>query len=264
MSVKDTILIVDDQPSIRICMKQLLDRAGYQVLTANDGDEALALLQSQPVDLIIADIIMPHMDGYQLHERVIENPAWVAIPFVFLTACRLDVDIRRGKASGADGYLVKPVGGEDLISTVRGRLRRARQLTDTLAESAPPLRKEATVLTAGRLRIEVDQYRAWLDERPLELSTSEFRLLQCLAQRVNKVVSLEDLVQSTHGLECDHDEASSLLRPMVRSLRRKMGYQAGNIGCIQSVRGVGYRLVPSVDSPPDPTRRLPGKQIAWS
>jgi DNA-binding response OmpR family regulator len=263
VTVQDTILIVDDHPDMRACLKRLLGRAGYQVLAAGGGAEALALLESHAVDLILADIMMPHMDGYELHERVVENPAWVAIPFVFLTARGLDVDVRHGKTLGVDGYLVKPVGGDDLISTIRGRLRRARQLSATLVDGAPRPVAEPSALTVGHLRIERDQYRAWLEGKPLDLSTSEFRLLQCLAQQANKVVSLEDLVQFTHGLETGHDEASSLLRPMIRSLRRKMGYQAGDMGCIESVRGVGYRLVPAVGSPPDATTRMPRDQTTW-
>jgi CheY-like chemotaxis protein len=103
-----SILIVDDQLTLRDNVKQLLEETGYRALTASDGVEALAVLQSQPVDLILADIAMPRMNGYQLYERARENPQWVKIPFIFLTARTLDSDIRYGKQLGVDDYLVKP------------------------------------------------------------------------------------------------------------------------------------------------------------
>jgi DNA-binding response OmpR family regulator len=100
-------------------------------------------------------------------------------------------------------------------------------------------------LDLGWLRIELGQYRVWLHDEPLSLSNTEFRLLETLVVHADRVVSLSDLVQVTHGLDATHTEASGLLRPMVRSLRRKMGHEAGDLGCIESVRGVGYRLVSS-------------------
>ena len=118
-----TILVVDDQPDLLENISLTLESAGHQVLTAGDGVEALAVLQSQPVDLILADIAMPRMNGYQLYERVRENVQWVAIPFLFLTARAMDSDIRYGKELGSDDYLIKPIQPEDLLAAVQGRLR---------------------------------------------------------------------------------------------------------------------------------------------
>ena len=124
METVASILVVDDQLDILDNIGLALEAEGYRVLTATDGVEALDVLQSQPVDLILADIAMPRMNGYQLCERVWKNPQWVAIPFVFLTARALDSDIRYGKALGVDDYLTKPIQPEDLLAAVRGRLRR--------------------------------------------------------------------------------------------------------------------------------------------
>ena len=235
-----SILIVDDQVTLRDNVKQLLEETGYRALTASDGVEALAVLQSQPVDLILADIAMPRMNGYQLYERARENPQWVKIPFIFLTARMLDSDIRYGKQLGVDDYLVKPFQLEDLLATIEGRLRRAQQLAVHSESSQPP---EQRVLTVGRLTIDPAQHRVWLNGQPVHLSAKEFTLLEYLAQRAGKLVSPRELIQVTHELDTNDKEAGTLLRPLVRSLRRKLGYRAGEMGCIETVRGLGYQLI---------------------
>jgi DNA-binding response OmpR family regulator len=247
MNAVASILLVDDDPIILRYITQILEQGNYRVLTARDGVEALDVLQSHQVDLILTDIMMPRVNGYQLHECVIQNPQWVSIPVVFLTARSLDSDIRYGKEMGVDDYLTKPIAPEDLLSAVRGRLRRARLLKNLFSKGTPVEKAEPESWVLGRLRIEPEQYRVWQDEKPIKLSLKEFKLLQCLAQQANKVVPLQELIKSTHGLSTDRADASTLIRPLVRSLRRKLGYQAGNMGCIESVRGVGYQLRPRVD-----------------
>jgi len=244
----ETILLVDDQPDLLTNINMTLKAAGYEVLTATDGQEALEILRSQPVSLILADIAMPGLNGYQLYERVRENPQWVMIPFLFLTARSLDSDIRYGKELGVDDYLTKPIEVEDLLAVVQGKLRRAQQLSagsrantfSTVSTSSG----EASYLIVGRLKINPGQHRAWLNEQPLKLSAREFKLLEYLAQQVDQVVPPTTLIQVTHDLRTDHIEAGALLRPLIRSLRRKLGYDVEEMGCIENVRGVGYRLVP--------------------
>jgi DNA-binding response OmpR family regulator len=245
------ILVVDDEENVGDCIGRMLEMAGYQVLVARDGVEALEVLESQPVALILADITMPRMNGYQLHECVVGDPRWVTIPFVFLTARSLDSDIRYGKELGVDDYVTKPFRREDLLGTVRGRLRRAQQLAEAHGFSTNSNRAASEVLALGDLHIDLGQHRVWLSGRQVRVSAREFRLLVCLARQQRKVVSLEGLVQVTHELDTDRAEAGSLLRPIVRSLRRKLGYPAGQMGCIENVRGVGYQLVPPHDHRPD-------------
>ena len=118
-----SILVVDDHVELLENIELTLEAAGYRVLTARDGMEALEVLRSQPVSLVLADIAMPCMNGYQLYDRIRANPQWVTIPFVFLTARALDSDVRYGKELGADDYLTKPMQPEDLLAAVQGRLR---------------------------------------------------------------------------------------------------------------------------------------------
>jgi DNA-binding response OmpR family regulator len=244
MDRKEVILVVDDEEPLREYISQCLDTDEYQVLIAKNGVEALDILHAQPVDLIVADIAMPRMNGYQLYEHVVENPKWVAIPFIFLTGRALDSDIRYAKELGVDDYLTKPFMPDDLLAAVRGKLLRMRRWRQFSARSAPPPAVSSPVLTLGDLWIDTDQYQVSLSGRAIKLSAREFRLLECLARRAREVVPLQDLIRATHALEVDPVEAGGLLRPLIRSLRRKLGYNAGNMGCIQSVRGVGYRLTP--------------------
>ena len=244
-----TILVADDQRELRAMLCLTLESAGFQVLRAGDGLEALAVLQAETVDLILADIAMPRMNGYQLYQRVRENPRWLVIPFIFLTARSLDSDIRYGKELGVDDYLTKPIEPEDLLAAVQGRLRRASQLAHLIAQPAAPTPTNQRSITVGRLRIDSGQHRAWLDDQLIDLSAREFMLLEYLARRADTMVSPQELIRVTHSLETDDVEAGSLLRPMIRSLRRKLGYAVGEMGCIENVRGVGYRLVAPVHRP---------------
>jgi DNA-binding response OmpR family regulator len=238
-----TILIVDDQQELRENLYELLTEEKFHVLGAGNGIEALEILQQYVVDLIIADVAMPHMNGYQLYEQVRANPHWVHIPFLFLSARTMNSDIRYGKELGVDDYLTKPYDRADLLAAVRGRLRRSDQLAHVsdLSRQSAPINPE---MILGRLRVSPSQHKAWMDYRPLDLSAREFKLLLHLAEHAEHVVKITDLIRVTHGYEADAEEASNLLRPFVRSLRRKLGYPVGEDGPIETVRGVGYRIVP--------------------
>lgn len=244
MKTKGSILVVDDEADLLDNISLALEAEGYQVLTASDGIEALAVLQTESVDLILADIAMPNMNGYQLYEQVRETPEWGTIPFIFLTARRLDSDIRYGKELGVEDYLTKPIHAVDLLAVVCGKLRRARQLAQLSVQLVQSSESELRALTLGRLQIDSDQHRVWLDEQLIQLSAREFVLLEYLARRVGKVVPPQELIMVTHDLDTDRVEAGTLLRPLIRSLRRKFGYAVGEAGCIENVRGVGYRLLP--------------------
>jgi len=119
-----SILVVDDHPGLVASIGLLLSSAGYCVLAAGDGVEALAVLRSHPVDFILSDIDMPRMNGYQLREHVRENLQWGIIPFIFMTGHATDCEIY-SKELGVDDILIKPIAPHDLLATVRGKLRRA-------------------------------------------------------------------------------------------------------------------------------------------
>ncbi|MDW8103299.1 MAG: response regulator transcription factor, partial [Anaerolineae bacterium] len=125
-----TILVVEDNIALLHGLKDLLEHEGYRVLTARDGVEALEVMQKSCPDLIIADIMMPNMDGYVFYEAVRSRPEWVPIPFIFLTARTNREDIIKGKAMGAEDYITKPFDVRELLAVVRSRLERAKAVQE--------------------------------------------------------------------------------------------------------------------------------------
>jgi DNA-binding response OmpR family regulator len=248
--MSEHILVVDDDPELLSVIKMFLETEGYLVYAAADGFEALKFLQTQLVDLILADIAMPGMNGYQLFERVRENPQWALIPFLFLTARAMDSDIRFGKELGVDDYLVKPMKTQDLRASVKGKLKRAAFLRDIVnqPEQRPPESKEPEIIWCGSLLIKPSQYQVWLDNEKIDLSPKEFSLLEQLAKCPRQAQTHQELVEVTHGFSTDAQDASQLLRPLIRTLRRKLGYEAGDMGCIENIRGVGYKFIPPIQS----------------
>lgn len=151
------ILFVDDEASLRIGVKSLFQLAGFQVLLAASGREALQQLETaSPLpDLIISDITMPYMNGFELFEAVRERPAWTDIPFVFLTASDQIEDLRRGYALGADDYVVKPFDGERLLLVIRSKLKRREEWLEHLRDQQRALdtaRRDLVMLVAHELR----------------------------------------------------------------------------------------------------------------
>jgi DNA-binding response OmpR family regulator len=249
---KATILVVDDQVDIRILSKRILEGNGYRVIMAEDGMIALNKLSEQNVDLIIADIAMPNLNGYQLFERVSNNTDWANVPFILLSARDLDSDVRYGKSLGVDDYITKPFDPADLLSSVRGRLLRAEQLADCM-ENTETFKtncvfenmKPSTIKTMEEPVISIDTRRQLIKKHGYEikLSAREFRLLLLLHDNQNRVVPVQELIGVTHGYSTTRKQASNLLRPLIRSIRRKLGYEVGENGCIRNVRGIGYQYI---------------------
>jgi DNA-binding NarL/FixJ family response regulator len=146
MTIPATILVVDDEPAMLMAVAEMLRAHEFQVLTAEDGLQALHVLSEQTPDLIITDILMPRMNGYQLFERVSANPGWLWIPFLFLSGRGDEADIRFGKELGVDDYLTKPVDPEDLLAAVLGRLKRFGLLESQRARASVPPTPEQEAL----------------------------------------------------------------------------------------------------------------------
>jgi len=145
MTISATILVVDDEPAMLQAVTEMLRAHEFHVLTAEDGLQALQVLGEQSPDLIITDIMMPRMNGYQLYERVSANPSWIWIPFLFLSGKSDEADLRFGKELGVDDYLTKPVDSQDLLAAVLGRLKRFGRLEGQLAKMPVPPAPEQDV-----------------------------------------------------------------------------------------------------------------------
>ena len=200
-------------------------------------------LEAEDIDLILADIAMPNMNGYQLYQKVRENPDWLFVPFIFLTARGLSTYIDYGRELGVDDYIIKPVRVMELFSAVKGKLRRARELKETLRNQISSPDEELEFINIGNLQLDLNQHKVWFDAQEIKLSAKEFLLLECLTKNPGSVLSPQELVKRTHDLATNTTEASTLLGPLLHSLRRKLGFDIGDTGFIENVRGVGYRLL---------------------
>jgi len=178
--VQPCILVVEDDLMLRDLLRVLLSRAGYTVSLARDGEEGLIRMQERRPDLIIADIMMPNMDGYTFYEAVRAQPDWVAIPFIFLTAKNTHEDMMRGKALGAEEYLVKPFSSEDLLIIVRARLKRADDVQQVIEEDAARLKARIVNILSHELRTPLTFINGYADLAVSDaenLSAQQFRML---------------------------------------------------------------------------------------
>ncbi|MCB0210205.1 MAG: response regulator transcription factor [Anaerolineae bacterium] len=237
MNQKASILLVDDEPDLLESIAMTLGSADFNVRKANNGQEALDALKAERFDLILADIAMPDINGYQLLDRVRENRQWASIPFIFLTARKLDSDIRYGKSLGVDDYLTKPITAEDLLAVVHGKLRRAKYF-----QSSPQQRVNFVVtkqnIEVGPLRMDIKRHQVLVHNQGVKLSAREFALLEFFARNPNEVFSTRQLITVTHQNLKDHNSnTDALVRSIIHTLRQKVG------DYIENVRGIGYRLV---------------------
>lgn len=150
METKATILIVDDELSERTAIEDLLTFHGFEVQSAGDGFEALDLMRQQTPDLILADIVMPEMNGYQFYNRVRGRLEWLWIPFIFLTGKDSAGDVRYGQELGADAYILKPFEPKDLLAAVLGKLKRFDQLSKTAGSTGPLIGNQRDMATLER------------------------------------------------------------------------------------------------------------------
>lgn len=247
------VLIVDDDPDILGFLKILLEQQGYEIFTAQDGCEALSLFETQHVDLILADVAMPRLNGYQLCRRVknATDPRLVLTPVILMSGRTLDSDIRYAKSMGADDYLTKPFDTEDLLAVVGGKLLTSERLQHLFKQQIGNLEIANLTINEYRVRLDYRQHRAWADNQEIDLTAREMFLLERLAHQPNEIVSLVELVKATHNLDTDYQEAGQLLRPLLRTLRRKLEYHLGEAQCIRNVRGRGYLLIADIQKPRD-------------
>lgn len=219
-----TILLVEDDPSIREITKLGLEDAGFAVHTAVDGEEALTRFRHDQPDLVVLDVMLPRRDGLEVCRAI---RAESSVPVVMLTARGTAIDIVVGLESGADDYVTKPFEMPVLVARIRAALRRA-QLMDP-SES----------LTMGPLHIDVLGHRVTAAEREISLTPTEFRLLVELARRPGQVFTRELLLERVWGYDYLGD--SRLVDVAVQRLRSKIEADAEAPRLIETVRGVGYR-----------------------
>lgn len=217
-----TILIVEDEKNIRLLTAARL-KTYYTVLTACDGNEAIDIFYRQHIDLIIADIMMPNMDGYELVRCLREYNQ--NVPVIFLTAKSSFDDKRKGFASGIDDYMTKPVNYEELLWRIHALLRRA---------SINASRR----ITIGTVIVDSDSYTVSREKEQIELPKKEFDLLFKLLSYPNVIFTKDQLLSDIWGMETDSND--NTIKTHINRLRNKFG--DWNEFEIITIRGLGYKL----------------------
>lgn len=221
------ILVVDDEESILHLVKAYLDKEGYQVYTAADGESALKAARAFKPDLIVLDIMLPKMDGLDVLAALRrESQVYV----ILLTAKTEELDRVLGLTVGADDYVTKPFSPRELVARVKAGIRR---LNITAKQTD-------RVLVFPRLRIDTAARQVWVDERPVELTQREYDLLEALARHPRMVLTRDQLLEQVWGRE--YFGEMRVVDVHLGNVRRKLGID----GLIATVRGVGYRFDPDV------------------
>ena len=222
------ILVVDDEKPLREFISRNLSARGFQVTQATNGLEALAVFQSQPLDLIILDLMMPRLDGLEVTQRVRRSSQ---VPIIVLSALDEEHDKVLALDLGADDYLTKPFGVEELLARVRAALRRAG-----VSAPLPP----AEGIRLGEVWLQPERGQVTVAGRAVRLTRTEMELLQLLMQHAGKVLTHRRLLQQVWGPE--YGDESEYLRVYIGRLRRKIEADPANPVYLLTEHGVGYRF----------------------
>jgi two-component system response regulator VicR len=228
MEVKK-VLIIEDEKSISDIVKFNLTKEGFEALTAYDGQEGLDLALSSDPDLVLLDVMLPTLDGFEVCRKIREKSA---VPIIMLTAKEEEVDKVLGLELGADDYITKPFGLRELIARIKANIRR------TVMTEAKPEPASSNSTDFGNLTIDMDRYEVRKNGIPLELTLREFELLRYLAEREDKVFSREQLLEDVWGYEYYGDIRT--VDVTVRRLREKLEDDSSDPKYILTKRGIGY------------------------
>ena len=229
MKIKEKILLIEDERTIRGFMQAILTANGYDVLMAGTGAMANTMISSHCPDLIILDLGLPDMDGMTILRSVRE---WSKVPILVVSARSHERDKVEALDAGADDYLTKPFSVDELLARVRANLRRSSMAS---SEST-----EASTFDNGPLHIDYAAGYATKDGRELSLTPTEYKLLVLLAKNVDKVLTHTFITREIWGTSWDSDLAS--LRVFMRTLRKKIEADPSHPKMIQTHMGVGYRM----------------------
>jgi len=227
--VKARILVVDDEARYVWAIKTNLEVRGYEVLVAGDGHTAVEMAASEELDLILLDVRMPVMDGYQACQHIRE---FSTVPIIMLTALAEEADKVKGLDTGADDYVTKPFSVEELLARVRAALRRVELSQRPEAKSA---------FQAGDLWIDWDKQQVFVGDQEIRLTPIEYRLLHELVNQAGRILVPDYLLEQVWGT--GYEGENRLLRQAIHRLRRKIERDPQNPEYIQTRPGIGYIFI---------------------
>jgi two-component system response regulator ResD len=235
MSKGQTIFIVEDEATIREVVRRYLEREGYRVVEAGDGDVALRLLREQRADLVLLDIMLPGTDGYALARALRHAPDLLAlhgdVPIIMLTSRGSENDRIAGFDLGVDDYIVKPFSPREVVARVRAVLRRSASEEDAHTQQS---------ITLGEVHIDPLKRLVLIGERSIMLTAKEFDLLWLFVRHPQQVLTREQLLEKVWGFDFYGDESTVTVH--IRRLREKIEPDPANPTFIVTVRGVGYKF----------------------
>ena len=223
--MRKTALLIEDERDVAELVRHALAREGFEVHHQSDGARGLAAVEREHPDILILDVMLPTMDGFEICRRLRRDARTAAIPIIMLTARAEDADHVAGLEVGADDYVTKPFSPRVLVAHIRALLRRAAEPVTT-----------AEVITAGAIRIDSGRHEILVDGAPVALTATEFKILRFLASRPGRVRTRLEIVENVSG---DVAVLERTVDAHLTALRRKLG-SAGEL--VETVRGVGYRL----------------------
>lgn len=215
------ILVVEDDKNLRNLIRDYLTKAGYQVITAQDGKDALSQWRQNLADLVILDVMMPGIDGYEVLEYIREESD---VPVIFLTAKGELEDRIQGFETGADDYMTKPFSIKELLMRMRAILKRTEE-------------EKPDVMIQGVLKIDRKTMEVFVEDKRVDLSTREYDLLLYLAENANIPVGRDKIIDRIWGLDFDGDDRA--VDTAIKRLRKKL--EKGE-DYIKTIRGVGYKF----------------------
>lgn len=231
MEVRDKVLVVEDDAGIRNVMVAVLSTNRYEVLTAASGREADTLIRSHCPDLVLLDLGLPDLDGLELIQRV---RSWSGMPIVVVSARSQEADKVAALDAGADDYIVKPFGAEELLARIRTALRHARS-AGVLGEAALTGR-----LRVGGLEIDYDKRQVTVDGQPVHLTPNEYKILALLGKNTGRVLTYDAIIRELWGPGTQSD--NQILRVNMANIRRKIEQNPAEPQYVFTEAGVGYRM----------------------
>ena len=227
------VLVVDDELKMVKLVRTYLENAGFQVVVAYDGQEALTIFRHEHPDLVVLDLMLPRIDGLEVARSIRRSSD---APIIMLTARAEETDRLIGLQLGADDYVVKPFSPRELVARVQAVLRRVTRPQSSEAAIARP-----QVISIGDLELDLGRREARLAHRPIELTTAQFDLLTVLAQRPGQVFTRLQLLDAVQGDAFEGYERT--IDVHIKNLRRALGDDPRTPRYISTVRGVGYKFI---------------------
>lgn len=228
--MQDHILLVEDDRSIREMVEKYLTKEGFTITTASDGEEAIAKFSKESFDLILLDLMLPNLDGFETMKMIREKSS---IPIVIMSAKDQDIDKALGLGLGADDYISKPFSMIELLARVKAAIRRATKYSNHQE-------KAVSIIQIGDLTIDITNFSLMKKNEPIKLTSKEFEILKLFATNRNRVFTKEQIYHSVWNEEYYGDE--NIINVHMRRLREKIEDDPSKPQYIKTLWGIGYKL----------------------